>query len=100
MKKAERQLTCSISQPPIDGPTALSAIKGRADDGETSRNQKRGTDPLQAPSDYQETRARRHATPDRRSRKRRHAQQKDALPSELVGQRSADQNERPKEESV
>jgi hypothetical protein len=114
-KNAARQLTCSISQPPVTGPiavviakrgpradgaAALGAVERRADDREAARHEERRADALERAADDEQQRRGGDAAQNRRGSERHHADQVDALAAELIAHRAADEDQRAEKQRV
>ena len=88
------------SRPGADRSAAIGIVKRCTDDGEAAWDEEGGADPLQRAPNDEETCGRREATQDRRGRKRRDAEEEDALAAELVAHRAPDQNQRTQKQRV
>src|SRR6186713_464541 len=86
--------------PCADRTAPLMLAKGSADDRKAPWNEKRCSDPLNAPGKNQLADIRSNAAPGRRSRKNKNANRKDPFAAVDVAQRSAHQQQRCKQERI
>src|SRR5262249_24212491 len=80
--------------------SSLAAVKGRADDGEAAWHEKGGADALNRTGDDQGARRIGEGTGDGRDREEPDAAEKHALASELVTERTANQNQATEKQRV
>src|SRR4029077_4539911 len=88
------------SRPRADRAATFIAVECRADDGEASWNEECGADALQGAAEHENDRIRRQPAEDGGGSEGHDTRDEPPLPSDLVAERSADENQGAEEERI